>query len=372
MLEMLCVNMYTFHKCSEKRFSTFMIVFVLGVFTALFIWSLDLLIGKMILPGNGIFLFCGVAYLIPLMILYRQSVRYSIAIMCSSWIYTILVYALSIQIAEIISQGKESYLFAVQTALYAITIRPFFRFVAEKFMYITENADRKSKNLLFWFGVSWCLFFILMNYLLVFNMPILANSATKILILCVSAANAFMTYQIFYSFRRESRNALEFERTLRLDALTGLKNRTAFFEDARDLIAGGKPFTIFFIDLDNFKSVNDDYGHVMGDLYLKRFSKSFSTVFSAFGTFYRISGDEFVFLHINGKFDQLIHQKIERFDMRVYDGVPFKGFSMGSASYPDDGQDLNTLVAVADKQMYKEKNVRCGRRKSSPCVAENN
>ena len=53
-------------------------------------------------------------------------------------------------------------------------------------------------------------------------------------------------------------------------------------------------------------------------------------------------------------------------------GIEPVSYTHLSASYPDDGQDLNTLVAVADKQMYKEKNVRCGRRKSSPCVAENN
>ena len=167
-----------------------------------------------------------------------------------------------------------------------------------------------------------------------------------------------MTYQIFYSFRRENQNALEFESALKLDALTGLKNRTAFFEEAQALIDSHIPFTLFFIDLDNFKSINDDHGHVKGDLYLKQFSGSFSAVFSASGTVYRISGDEFIFLHINGKHDRFICQKVGQFDMQDCDGIPFKGFSMGSASYPEDAQTLNLLLTAADKQMYERKMAR--------------
>lgn len=166
-----------------------------------------------------------------------------------------------------------------------------------------------------------------------------------------------MTYQIFYSSRRENQNALTFEHELKRDGLTGLKNRTALFEEAQAMIDNRTPFTIFFIDLDNFKSVNDDYGHVKGDQYLQQFSDSFSASLSPFGTVYRLSGDEFVFL-CNMKHNHLASKKIGQFNMRDCAGIPFNGFSMGSASYPEDAQVLNLLIMAADKRMYGEKKVR--------------
>ncbi len=355
-LEMLSVNMCTFHLCSKKKSSTFVILLVVSLFTVLFFGAFQLLLGNMNILGSGIFIVCGVVYLLPLTFLYRQPVRYSVTIMCSTWIYTILVYAMSIQLVILFPQwNSKAFLFAVQTAIYALTVRPFFKFVTKKFMYIIKNADQKTRNLLFWLGICWCLFAFLLNNMLVYDMPSFAVTITKILILCISAVNAFMTYQIFYSFRRENQNALEFESALRLDVLTGLKNRTAFFEEAQAMIDSGTPFTIFFIDLDNFKSVNDDYGHVKGDQYLKQFSDCFSASVSSLGTVYRISGDEFVFLYNRKKHDHLVYKKIGHFHMRDCDGIPFKGFSMGRASYPEDAQTLNLLIMAADKRMYGEK-----------------
>ncbi len=52
-----------------------------------------------------------------------------------------------------------------------------------------------------------------------------------------------------------------------------------------------------------------------GDQYLKQFSNSFSVNFASFGTLYRMSGDEFVFLYVRGKHDDIIYKEIERFEM---------------------------------------------------------
>lgn len=330
----------------------------MGIFTVLFLWVRKLFLGNMEHLGSGIFLICGMAYLLPLIFLYRQPIRYSVTIMCSTWIYTLLVYTLAGELADMFSQWNHQYsLFGMQTVLYMLTLWPFFRFVSGRFVYIIKNADQKTGNLLFWLGISWCLFAILLNYMLVYDTPSSALKIIKISILCTSAVNAVMTYQLFYSFRRENQNALAFERTLRIDVLTGLKNRTAFLEDAQAMIDSCTPFTIFFIDLDNFKSVNDEYGHVKGDQYLKQFANSFSAGFSSFGTVYRISGDEFVFLY-NRKHDHLVYKKIGHFNMSDCDGIPFKGFSMGSASYPEDAQTLNPLITTADKRMYAQKKLR--------------
>ena len=361
-LEMLCVNMYTFHTCAKKKPSPLVIICVMGIFSALLFGTLNRFFGDTNLWGSGIFMICGIVYIVPLTFLYRHPVGYSISIACFSWIFTMLIYALSVQLADFFPQ--ENYfasLLAIQTVLYALTILPFFRFVTGKFMYILKNADQKTQKRLFRLAISWFLFTDLLNYIFVFDTHIIGTKIAKILILCALAANALMTYQIFYSLRRENNAALEFENALRVDALTKLKNRMAFFEDAQALIDSHTPFTIFFIDLDNFKSVNDNYGHIKGDRYLRHFADCFSAGFSSYGTVYRISGDEFVFLYINGKLDDSVDYKIEHFEMCDCDEIPFKGFSIGRASYPEDAQTLTLLVASADKRMYKTKKVQSKR-----------
>lgn len=352
LLEMLCVNMHIFHICSQKRVSSFAIILVISIFTALFFMLYHFFFQDTHSLGGG----GGFLYILPLLFLYRQPVSYSISIMCSCWIYTMLIYILSAQISSFFPQWNAyAAILVVQTGLYALTIIPYFKFVTKKFMYIIKTADQKTKKILLWLGISWCLFVFLLNYMMLLDLTSFGAKITKILLLCISGANALMTYQMFYSFRRKNQNALEYESALRIDALTMLKNRTAFFEEAQEIIDHQTPFTIFFIDLDNFKSINDNYGHMKGDLYLKQFSSSFSAVFSPFGTVYRIAGDEFVFLHMNGTQDGLIYQKMRGFEMDVCDDIPFKGFSMGSASYPEDAQTLNLLVVTADKRMYREK-----------------
>ena len=352
LLEMLCVNMYIFHICSEKRAPFFVIILVISIFTALVFAVYHFFLPDMHNMGGG----KGFIYILPLLFLYRQPISYSISIMCSCWIYTMLTYILSVEIAGFFPQWDHyACILLIQTGIYALTAIPYFRFVTGKFMYIIKTADRETKRLLLWMGIFWCLFVFLLNYALLIELSSFGSQIAKTLLLCTSGVNALMAYHIFYSFRRKNQNALECESALRFDTLTLLKNRTAFFEEAQDIIDSRTPFTIFFIDLDNFKSINDNYGHMKGDLYLKQFSNSFSSAFSPLGTVYRISGDEFVFLHMNGKQDDLIYKKIRSFEMEPCDGIPFKGISMGSASYPKDAQTLNLLVVTADKRMYMEK-----------------
>lgn len=355
-LEMLCVNLYTFHICSQKKARLSVIIFVISIFTVLFFGLFYMLMKDTAIPGNGSLMLCGMAYLAPLTFLYRQPVTYSISIMCSCWIYTMLVYALSLQLAGFFPEPDYfAALLLIQTALYVFTIHPFFRFLQKKFIYIIKSSDHKTKRLLFWLGISWFMFVLLLNYTLIVDMSAAHSGIAKILTLCMTGINAFATYQIFYSFRRENQSASEFENALRIDALTRQKNRTAFFEEAQALIDNHTSLIIYFIDLNYFKSVNDTYGHLRGDLYLKHFSDSFSSYFFSLGTFYRIAGDEFVFLHVKDKHDHSLSNQIDNFDMHDCGGIPFKGFSVGSASYPEDAQTLNLLIAAADKRMYEEK-----------------
>lgn len=80
------------------------------------------------------------------------------------------------------------------------------------------------------------------------------------------------------------------------DVLTHLKNRSVFMEDIRQRIVSGEEFTVFMYDLDNFKRVNDTYGHNTGDEVLREVALRSLAVEDGHFTPYRLAGDEFVAL----------------------------------------------------------------------------
>ncbi len=149
------------------------------------------------------------------------------------------------------------------------------------------------------------------------------------------------------------------------DSLTGLPNRSQFnlraeqaLDQARRL---KKSVAMMFIDLDDFKAVNDDYGHHIGDALLLEVAKRMSASLRAADTVFRLGGDEFVVLLENmpqQRYIQLVGDKIIRTLAQkiIIDGCPCQiGASIGIACYPGDGHDIEALIRAADKAMYRVK-----------------
>lgn len=147
------------------------------------------------------------------------------------------------------------------------------------------------------------------------------------------------------------------------DILTGLPNRLALYEDLSDNFAKNidAQGTLSFIDLDNFKFINDSMGHSFGDQLIRQIGKRLSQVLKDKGTVYRLGGDEFV-VHING------YKPIEEVTgdmMRILDSfnAPFDignsvlhtTFSIGTSCYPEHGCNPDELLKCADIAMHKAK-----------------
>ena len=116
-------------------------------------------------------------------------------------------------------------------------------------------------------------------------MPILLLSATIVL-----------SYAMLYRIISDSLRIYQLEQLSRQDSLTGLANRACLFDDLQVLLQNEESFSILFVDLDRFKEVNDQYGHIVGDQYLKHFAAICSKIFKNNGKTYRFGGDEFVVL----------------------------------------------------------------------------
>lgn len=149
------------------------------------------------------------------------------------------------------------------------------------------------------------------------------------------------------------------------DPLTGILNRRKFEEMLHNEIKRssrhGHSFTILLIDLDNFKYINDTYGHPVGDLALKEVTLIIQDLIRRSDSLGRIGGDEFAIIlpETNMESGMEAARKIKAaFDvdeLQLPVGNLKVQFSIGLVNYPDNGVESNKLMSSADIAMYKAK-----------------
>lgn len=149
------------------------------------------------------------------------------------------------------------------------------------------------------------------------------------------------------------------------DLLTGLPNRRSVDEHLENVFQRArhvsKPFAIFFMDLDGFKHVNDEYGHEIGDALLIEVASMFQRVLRQTDFLARQGGDEFVlvvgsYLH-RMELVQLAQRLIQLFSRPVIVRTMALniGVSIGIAEYPRHGKQVKQLLHAADQAMYVSK-----------------
>lgn len=159
--------------------------------------------------------------------------------------------------------------------------------------------------------------------------------------------------------------ALQLERFANYDPLTGLPNRRCFFERLGRIVAecerDTRKFVLFFIDLDDFKHINDTYGHEVGDQVLIATGNRLKECIRETDFVARLGGDEFsVVVHDIVESESLDHlsRRIRTTlqELMHIGSVECKiNASIGIAVYPDSGNDSETLLKNADSAMYEIK-----------------
>lgn len=155
------------------------------------------------------------------------------------------------------------------------------------------------------------------------------------------------------------------------DQLTGLSNRTAVIRRIEERImqhrrrGDARPFVVMFVDFNRFKQINDTYGHDVGDQVLQELAQRLRQGVRTLDIVARYAGDEFVIL-----LDTVEHRRegdIARQHLEARLREPLTtlialnkhhesaGAAIGMAIYPDDGQDVDSLIKMADADMYRRK-----------------
>ncbi len=154
------------------------------------------------------------------------------------------------------------------------------------------------------------------------------------------------------------------------DELTQLPNRYLLLDHLKEIIEiseqNKSTFTLFYLDLDRFKEINDTKGHAFGDKVLKEIAVRITTLIGSSGTVARIGGDEFIVVLENtsdkddiSKMAETLIQEICE-PCRIDDEEVKTSCSIGIAIYPENGTTTDTLLLNADKGMYKAKNKKRG------------
>ena len=150
------------------------------------------------------------------------------------------------------------------------------------------------------------------------------------------------------------------------DSLTQLYNRRGFFLLAEQQIKIaeriGQHMALFFVDLDDFKSINDNFGHQEGDIALIRTAEILKTTFRQSDIIGRVGGDEFIILVVQDStvdIDTILKRLQDGFDaenLRIskdYKLVASTGFAIYT---PGQKLAIDNLISIADKMMYANKN----------------
>lgn len=149
------------------------------------------------------------------------------------------------------------------------------------------------------------------------------------------------------------------------DTLTGLVNRWQFGQQLEHAIAEsartGQPFALLLLDLDDFKAVNDGYGHAAGDRVLLEVARRLKGALRPGDTLARLGGDEFTVLlpqvadaqEVEAAAGRLLQALCQPYQMHGFELD--SGASLGIAMCPDDAQDAATLLRYADMAMYHAK-----------------
>ena len=194
------------------------------------------------------------------------------------------------------------------------------------------------------------------------------SSSYQLLTTSVSKKNVIYSkmYEAFITNEEEIKE--EYSQVAKLayrDALTGLNNRLAFMNYSEEIIKESNQSTdhhaVLFIDLDNFKNVNDTLGHDYGDNLLKQISASLSSFTKEGDILARTGGDEFLFFKKNIESEHELSDfcssllSLSRIPIQINEETLLVSMSIGIARYPDNGTSVKELVKNADIAMYTVK-----------------
>ncbi len=233
---------------------------------------------------------------------------------------------------------------------YELSLTPFYLFVV---LLVTWNC-----------GWRWGMGFALLSFAAPIVIGFLVGTPyTEKIYFYVDNANRLTSYLVALGLTAQLKTQHELEKnSARLDYLTGIANQKGFYEALRVEIArhrrGKSPLSVAYLDCDNFKEVNDCFGHKEGDLLLESVTQTLRANLRRTDVIGRLGGDEFAMLLTNTDEDHAVNvvDKLRR----ELDAIMTKNgwlvtFSIGLAIFTNVPESEDEIISFADRLMYRVK-----------------
>lgn len=227
------------------------------------------------------------------------------------------------------------------------------------FVYPSENSQRLVS---LQYNPDYKLWFLLMTEMKLLWKDFARFLLTYFLILLFVVATLYFLFRTIATAEAKRNADLLYQATH--DQLTGLLNRSYLQDHAHEWVASEvKPFALLYIDLDNFKNINDSFGHYHGDLLLQELARRLHSMSPKESALLRHGGDEFILLvtmdddnlllTLARKLIEVASKPYQIQSMRLHVGA-----SVGIAKYPEHGETLDELLRAADIAMYESKRLK--------------
>lgn len=231
-----------------------------------------------------------------------------------------------------------------------LTSRNYFYVLSKSGTVVTANTERQlTKPVVATFdlyGETWELAVApALGWISVYN--ILGEIMTAFIILC-------LLYFLFMYYVLLNEERHKYATLANHDILTGLYNRRQLENDMTIKFSTKEPFMLCYMDLDRFKSVNDTYGHSIGDALLVEIAERLTSACKENSALYRIGGDEFVAITEDDTQVEAFRSVLRK-PFVINEKSINTSLSLGYAKYPDDGMTLDDLIRIADSNMYENK-----------------
>ena len=356
-LELLFFNLFTIDRCCHRKYSFLKTFLMLFLFSAVLFGISYTFAEELSFQGDGSLSLYGLVFLIPFRYLYREKLPLLFIIVCTCWVYTLGILSLSIQIAGMLEPGSWFFIWTIQNLLYLLTLVPFYKHLVPKYIFVIKHISLFDKRWYKYMVLNNCLSFLL---LVVINWYFLKEETSfeKILILFLLLSIICVSYLILYQIVLDAIKINDLKQEVSHDPLTGLRNRAQLWTDLQSVSKTGQTFSVLFMDLDRFKLINDQYGHIAGDQYLNHFARISSDILRELGRVYRFGGDEFVAV-CPGVIPQEIIGRLK--ECREWDSgapCPFNQVSIGVLLCEPPHSGVEEILQRVDRLMYQNKTAR--------------
>ncbi|MBQ8120038.1 MAG: bifunctional diguanylate cyclase/phosphodiesterase [Ruminococcus sp.] len=179
--------------------------------------------------------------------------------------------------------------------------------------------------------------------------------------LFIVIVNFFIVILLHMALEKLRSNEEALDKMAHSDSLTSLPNRRAFNQALKGYIERGDKFAIAFIDIDNFKNINDTMGHDYGNQVLIEISRRWNSILGEKHFLARLGGDEFALIISGYKESSDVKALVERYQYTLKEKFLINGkdfyitASIGVSFFPDNSTDSSILLRYADTAMYNAK-----------------